>query len=85
MSIIQSMYGNDHEYNINGATYIVSAAFKHTGRKEDNTSFPTCVKNILNSDFTHLSIIEEDDTITVENVCSAVGKEDHIAVEEQAS
>ena len=32
MSIIQSMYENDHEYRINGATYIVSAAFKHTGR-----------------------------------------------------
>ena len=85
MSIIQSMYGNDHEYKINGATYIVSAASKHTGRKEDNTSFSSCVKKILNSDFTHLSIIDEDDTITIENVCSAVGKEDHIAVEEQAS
>ena len=85
MSIIQFMYENDHEYKSNGATYIVSAAFQHTGRKEDNTSFPTCVKKILNSDFTHLSITGEGDTITVENVCSAVGKEDHIAVEEQAS
>ena len=85
MSIIQSMYENDHEYRINGATYIVSAAFKHTGRKEANTSFPNCVKKILNSDFTHSSITGEGDTITVENVCSAVGKEDHIAVEEQAS
>ena len=84
-SIIQSMYENDHEYKINGATYIVSAAFKHTGRKEDNTSFPTCVKKILNSDFTHWSITEEDDTITVENVCSAVGKEDNIAVEEKST
>lgn len=83
MSIIQSMYENDHEYKINGATYIVSAAFKHTGRKEDNTSFPSCVKKILNSDFTHLSIIDEDDTITIENVCSAVGKEDNIAVEKE--
>ena len=83
MSIIQSMYGNDHEYKINGEIYVVSAAFKHTGRKEDNTSFPTCVKKILNSDFTHLSITEEDDTIIVENVCSAVGKEDNIAVEKE--
>ena len=85
MSIIQSLYGNDHEYKINGATYIVSAAFKHTGRKEDNTSFPTCVKKILTSDFTHLSITEKDDTITVENVCSAVGKEDNIAVEKEST
>ena len=85
MSIIQSMYENDHEYKTNGATYIVSAAFKHTGRKEDNTSFPSCVKKILNSDFTHLSIIDEDDTITIENVCSAVGKEDNIAVEKEST
>lgn len=84
-SIIQSLYGNDHEYKINGATYIVSAEFKHTGREEDNTSFPTCVKKILNSDFTHLNISEVDDTIIVENVCSAVGKEDNNAVEDKAS
>lgn len=44
MSIIQLLYGEEQEYKVNGATYIVSAAFKHTGRKEDNTSFPTCVK-----------------------------------------
>ena len=85
MSIIQSLYSEEHEYKINGATYIVSAAFKHTGRKENNTSFPTCVKKILNSDFTHLSISEEDDTIIVENVCSAVGKEDNIAVEKEST
>lgn len=47
MSIIQSLYGEEHEYKVNGATYIVSAAFKHTGRKEENTSFPTCVKKSL--------------------------------------
>ena len=84
MSILQWLYGKEQEYKINGATYVVSAAFKHTGRKEDNTSFPTCVKKILNSDFAHLSITEEDDTITVENVCSAVGKEDYNAVEKEA-
>ena len=84
MSIIQSLYSEEQEYKIGGATYVVSAAFKHTGRKEDNTSFPNCVKKILNSDFTHLSITEEDDTIIVENVCSAVGKEDNIAVEKEA-
>ena len=54
MSILQSLYSEEKEYKINGATYIVSAAFKHTGRKEDNTS-----------------------------VCSAAGKEDNIAVEEE--
>ena len=85
MSIIQSLYGRNHEYQINGATYIVKAAFKHMGLKENNTSFPTCVKKILASDFTHLEIPENDDTITVENVCSTVGKEDNNAVEEKAS
>ena len=84
-SILQSLYTDSHEYKINGATYIVSSAFKHTGRKEDNTSFPTCIKRILTSDFTHLSIPVEDDTITSENVCSAAGKEDNIAVEKEAS
>lgn len=83
MSIIQSLYGEEHEYKIVGATYIVSAAFKHTGRKKDNTSFPTCVKKIINSDFAHLIITEENDTMAAENVCSAAGKEDNIAVEEE--
>ena len=68
MSIIQSLYSEEHEYKVNGATYIVSAAFKHTGRKEDNTSFP---------------ITNENDTMAAENVCSAAGKEDNIAVEEE--
>ena len=81
MSIIQSLYGEEQGYKVNGATYIVSAAFKHTGRKEDNTSFPTCVKRILTSDFAHLIVTEENDTMAAENVCSAVGKEDNIAVE----
>lgn len=84
MNIIQSLYTDDHEYKINGTTYIVSAAFKHTGRKEGNTSFPTCIEKILTSDFTHLSITEGNDTITAENVCSTVGKEDNNAVEEKA-
>ena len=68
MSIIQSLYGEEHEYKVNGATYIVSSAFKHTGRKEDNTSFPSCVKRILTSDFAHLIITEENDTMAAENV-----------------
>lgn len=83
MSIIQSLYGEEHEYKVNGATYIVSAAFKHIGRKEDNTSFPTCVKRIINSDFAHLIITEGNDTMAAENVCSAAGKEDNIAVEKE--
>ena len=81
MSIIQSLYSEEQEYKIGGATYIVSAAFKHTGRKEDNTSFSTCMKRIINSDLAHLIITDENDTMTAENVCSAVGKEDNIAVE----
>lgn len=83
MSIIQSLYGEEQEYKVNGATYIVSAAFKHTGRKENNTSFPSCVKKIINSDFSHLIITEEKDKMAAENVCSAAGKEDNIAVEEE--
>ena len=51
MSVIQSLYSEEQEYKIGGATYIVSAEFKHTGRKEDNTSFPTCVKKIINGSY----------------------------------
>ena len=58
MSILQSLYSEEKEYKINGATYIVSAAFKHT-------------------------ITNENDTMAAENVCSAAGKEDNIAVEEE--
>ena len=83
MSIIQSLYSEEQEYKIGGATYVVSAAFKHTGRKEDNTSFPTCVKRIFTSNFAHLIVTEENDTMAEENVCSAVGKEDNIAVEKE--
>ena len=83
MSILQSIYSEEQEYKIGGATYIVSAAFKHTGRNEDNTSFPSCIKRILNSDFAHLIITDGNDTMAVENVCSAVGKEDNIAVEKE--
>lgn len=84
MSIIQSLYSEEQEYKIGGATYVVSAAFKHTGRKEDNTSFPTCMKRIINSDFAHLIITDEDDKMTADNVCSAVEKEDNIAVKKEA-
>ena len=84
MSILQSLYSEEQEYKIGGATYVVSAAFKHKGRKEDNTSFPSCVKRILTSDFAHLIITEKNGTMTAENVCSAVGKEDIIAVEKEA-
>ena len=64
MSIIQSLYGEEHEYKVNGATYVVSAAFKHTGRKEDNTSFPTCVKRILTR------TARKEDNIAVEKEAS---------------
>ena len=42
------------------------------------------MKRIINSDLAHLIITDENDTMTAENVCSAVGKEDNIAVEKEA-
>lgn len=83
MSIIQSLYGEEQEYKFNGATYIVSAAFKHTGAERGQHLFSDLCKKILTSDFAHLIITEGNDTMAAENVCSAAGKEDNIAVEKE--
>lgn len=74
MSIIKSLYSEEQEYKVGGATYVVSVAFKHKYRKEYNISFSSCIKRILISDFAHLIINDENDIMTAENVCSAVGK-----------
>ena len=47
MSIIQSLYGEEHEYKVNGSTYIVSAAFKHTGRIPVVTVNPAIISELM--------------------------------------
>ena len=73
----------EHEYNINGATYIVGSVFKD--EKETNLTMKDSIKTILTSDFTHLDIIEENVKMVVGNVCSTAGKEEHFAVEKDSA
>ena len=73
----------EHEYSINGATYIVGSVFQD--EKENNLTMKDCMKRIMMSDFTHLSLIPENDTMTVGNVCPTAGKEEHFAVEKDTA
>lgn len=73
----------EHAYNINGATYIVGSVFKN--EKETDLTMKDSITRILTSDFTHLSFIPENDTMTVGNVCLTARKEDNFAVEKDTA
>lgn len=73
----------EHEYNINGATYIVGSVFKN--EKETDLTMKDSIARLMTSDFTHLSFIPENDTMTVGNVCLTAGKEEHFAVEKDTA
>lgn len=73
----------EHEYTINGATYIVGSVFKD--EKETDLTMKDSIKRILTSDFTDLDITEKNDKMAVGNVCSAAGKEEHFAVEKDSA
>ena len=73
----------EHEYNINGATYIVGSVFKD--ERETDLTMKDSIARIMTRDFTHLSFIPENDTMTVGNVCLTAGKEEHFAVEKETA
>ena len=73
----------EHEYSINGATYIVGSVFKE--EKETDLTMKDSIKRILTNDFTHLDITEKNDKMTVENVCPTAGKEEHFAAEKDTA
>ena len=79
----QYLDAQEHEYSINGATYIVGSVFQD--EKENDLTMKDCMKRIMMSDFTHLSFIPENDTMTVGNVCLTAGKEEHFAVEKDTA
>lgn len=79
----QYLDAQEHEYNINGATYIVGSVFKD--EKETDLTMKDSITRILTNDFTHLSFIPENDTMTVGNVCLTAGKEEHFAVEKDTA
>jgi phage-related protein len=77
------MYTDDQSYSINGCSFVVTPVFRHHGNINDDPTLDKCVKRMLESDVVPLLIAENDDTMTAENVCSAAGKEDNYAVEEE--
>ena len=83
MRMIQSLYTQDQSYSINGCTFIVTPVFRHHGNIHDDPTLDRAVKKMLESDVIPLPTADNDDTMTAENVCSAAGKEDNNAVEEE--
>ncbi len=73
----------EHEYNINGATYIVGSVFKD--EKENDLTMKDSIKRILTSDFAHLDNTEKNDKMAVGNVCPTAGKEENFAVEKDTA
>jgi hypothetical protein len=81
--MIQSLYANDQTYTVNGCTFIVTPVFRHHGNIHDDPTLDKSVKRMIKNESVHLLNDELNDTMTAENVCSAAGKEDNIAVEEE--
>ena len=83
MRMIQSLYANDQTYTVNGCTFIVTPVFRHHGNIHDDPTLDKSVKRMIKNESVHLLNHELNDTMTAENVCSAAGKEDNNAVEEE--
>ena len=83
MRMIQSLYANDQIYTVNGCTFIVTSVFRHHGNIHRDPTLDKSVKRMIENEAVHLSNEDSDDTMTAENVCSAAGKEDNNAVEEE--
>ena len=83
MRMIQSLYANDQTYTVNGCTFIVTPVFRHHGNIHDDPTLDKSVKKKNKNESVHLLNDELNDTMTAENVCSAAGKEDNNAVEEE--
>ena len=83
MRMIQSLYANDQTYTVNGCTFIVTPVFRHHGNIHDDPTLDKSVKRMIKNESVHLLNDEPNDTMTAENVCSAAGKEDNNAVEEE--
>ena len=83
MRMIQSLYANDQTYTVNGCTFVVTPVFRHHGSIHDDPTLDKSVKRMIENEAVHLLNDELNDTMTAENVCSAAGKEDNNAVEEE--
>ena len=67
------------KYRVNGSVYIVSSVFKD--KKDCKVTLNSCVKKYIENNSAQLYLVPDNDTISSENVCLAVRKEDTIAVE----
>lgn len=74
--------GGKQTYKIGNAIYIVSSKFMPLNSQ---SHFKDKIEKLLENEFAHLIDDEDIDTITVENVCSTVGKEDNNAVEKSSA
>ena len=83
MKMIQSLFGKDREYTVNGATYVVTSSFRHHGIIQNDPTIDKCIKRMIQSDIAPLPKETINATMTAENVCSAAGKEENNAVEEE--
>ena len=83
MRMIQSLYANDQTYTVNGCTFVVTPVFRQHGHIHRDPALAKSVKRMIENEAVHLSDEDTDDTMTAENVCSAAGKEDNNAVEEE--
>ena len=61
-----------NEYVINGVRYVVSTRFSKT----ENKTMKEKISAFIGSDFAHLTIADDINTINTECVCVTAGKED---------
>ena len=83
MRVIQSLYTQDQSYSTNGCTFVVTPVFRHHGNIHRDPTIDKSVKRLIKNESIHLLNDDSDDIMTAENVCSAAGKEDNNAVEEE--
>ena len=65
------------KYRVNGSVYVVSSVFKD--KKDCKVTLNSCVKKYIENNPAQLYLVPKDDTISSENVCSAVRKDETIA------
>lgn len=83
MRMIQSLYASDQIYTVNGCNFVVTSVFRHHGNIHNDPTLDKTVKRLIENETVHLLDNDNDDTMATENVCSAAGKENNNAVEEE--
>lgn len=72
-SWVVGLFHREHEYHINGVTYLVNARFEPS---KEGRSIQTVFQRIISGDMVDLLDCPPRDTIAAEYVCSAVREED---------